>query len=160
MGYDMYFRDGTEGDEGYFRLNIWGMPWCVQEMHQRGMVFDAGEYPPWPEYADFGVTQAQVEIIAYPDFPSDTGLTGEEDAAARKYLAARDAVLSWHGPEIPGIPLHKLGSNDGWIVLPAECEAAASIGHKHPPPAQRADLWERWLDYLDRARSHGGFEVH
>ena len=130
MGYDMYFHDKgfDSGDEGYFRLNMGGMHWCSDEMAARGMTFDAGQHPPFPDNWD--------------DKP------------------AVDAVLSWHGPEMPGIPAHKFWSNDGWIVTPAECQAAVRTGRASPPPAEHAGIWERWLDYLDRASHHEGFEVH
>ena len=53
MGYDMYYRDRADHDDGgYFRLNVWGMSWCSEIMARRGMVFDAGRYPPFPDCPD------------------------------------------------------------------------------------------------------------
>ena len=133
MGYDMHFHDQDNFDEpGYFCLNVSGMAWCYGEMTARKMIFDAGQHPPLP------------------------GWTGDEES----YRKLSAPVLAWHGPEIPGIPEHKFGTNDGWLVTPAECEAAVRIGRQRSPPAQHADIWADWLDYMDRARTHGGFEVH
>lgn len=136
MGYDMHFHDQDDyAEPGYFRLNAWGMRWCLGEMAARHMIFDAGRPPEFPDVADW-------EPMT--------------DADRR----ALDEVLSWHGPEVPGIPAHKFGTNDGWIVTPAECEAALQLAEKWPPPAENPEVWKRWLDYLSRAREHQGFEVH
>ena len=157
MGYDMYFRGKTyaDGDESYFRLSIFSMSRYCQHMAERGMIFDAGPYPPFPDGGDWD----KIDQFRYPEFYQDSApLTEEEIQAAKEHLAATDEVLSWHGPEIPGIPGHKFGSNDGWIVTPAECEAAYRIGKDKPAP-DGEEKWAQWLDYLHRAAAHGGFEV-
>lgn len=161
MGYDMYFKGKhyTDGEEIYFRLNIHGMGWCVDEMAARGMVFDAGQPPAYPMPDSFGLAWELVEAVEYPEDCPDAKLTDEQREAVGKYLAERDAVLAWHGPEVPGIPVHKFGTNDGWLVLPAECEAAVRLGRQSSPPAEYPDIWAKWLDYLERASRAGGFEV-
>jgi hypothetical protein len=59
------------------------------------------------------------------------------------------------------IPVHKLWTNDGWLVTPDEITA----GLPHAPPValdrrQRPiPWWDQWLDYLDGARGHGGIRV-
>ncbi len=159
MGYDMRFADGTAGDEGYFRLNIWGMGRYCEYMTERGMVFEAGQHPAWPEG-----NNDLLDRLKYPEFyPDEPPLTADEMQRAKEYRAANDAVLAWHGPEVPGIPMHKFSTNDGWLVLPAECEAAWRIGKDKPAPEgdeEKQEYWGKWLDYLHRAASHGGFEVH
>ena len=162
MGYDMYFRGKhfDDGDEVYFRLNISGMSRFCDYMADRGMIFDAGQHSPFPKPENFGLTWEQIEAYQYPEYADGITLTEDQRQAAAKYQAEKDAVLSWHGPEIPGIPSHKFGANDGWIVTPAECQAAVAIGRKHSPPAEDDDYWAKWLDYMDRASRVGGFEVH
>lgn len=155
MGYGMYFRGKVfdAADEGtYFRLNVWGMVTYCEHMAERGMVFEAGQHPPFPD----GGWEAADRIRFPGDYPDAPPLTDAD------YLAAKtlEEVLAWHGPEIPGIPLHKFSTNDGWIVTPAECEAAWRIGKDQPAPEERPDYWRQWLDYLRRAASAGGFEVH
>ncbi len=154
MGYDMHFVQ--RGEDDYFRLNIWSMRRFIDYMAERSMIFNAGEPPQdWP--------QGDYELYKrwkYPeDFKGAPALTDEQRRKAEAYDRARREHLSWHGPEIPGIPVHKLCSNDGWIVIPAECEAAVKIGRERPAPVGDEDYWLQWLDYLDRARSRGGFEV-
>lgn len=73
------------------------------------------------------------------------------------------------------IPVHKFGSNDGWIVTPAECLEALAAWHAHTEgerddalsaagidrndPAW-AKLWRQWLAFLELAAHCEGFEVH
>lgn len=157
MGYDMYFRgrNYSDGPGVYFRLNIFGMARFCGYMAERGMIFDAGEHPPFPD-GDYDL----VDRLRYPEYHEDEPpLTPEQERAAKELEAANDAVLSWHGPDVPGIPAHKFGSNDGWIVTPAECEAAVRIGRGQPAPDGHEDYWGQWLDYMDRASRAGGFEV-
>ena len=156
MGYDMYYRDGTGHDgDGYFGLNVWGMRWCRDEMACKGMIFDAGSLPDWPDCPDDFDPYAR----KYPEDYPDGKLTAEQEARADAYFAQLDEVLSWHGPEMPGIPGHKFSSNDGWIVLPAECEAAVRLADDHVP-AEYPDLWRDWIAFMRRSARHGGFEVH
>jgi hypothetical protein len=156
MGYDMYYRDRADGNgEGYFRLNVWGMRWCRDEMAARGMLFDAGPYPAWPE-GDYDL----IDRLRFPEYYDDP-LTPEKEREAKTLADAVDAVLSWHGPEIPGIPAHKFSSNDGWIVTPAECEATVRIAAEHAPVSEEhAERWRKWIAFMHRASKHGGFEVH
>ena len=172
MGYDMHFRDNTERDEGYFRLNIWGMSRYREYMAERGMVFDAGQHPDWPD-GDEGLYEL-ADRLRYPEYYTDKPpLTEDETRRAKEHEAANDAVLSWHGPETPGIPIHKFGSNDGWIVLPVECQAALGIymakleevgqdamANLIDNKAGNRGHWAQWLAYLNGAITHDGFEVH
>lgn len=148
MGFDMQIETLAD-DDGYFRLNVWGMGECRQLMFNLGMAYEAPEkcIPPWPELADFGLTE-------YPDDPAD-------DTSG--FTQACDDVLRWMAPDHPGIPLHKLGSNDGWLVTPLECKGAIALWNKardngaSEPPV---DWWSRWLEYLRRAADNGGFRVY
>jgi len=156
MGYDMYFRGKrfTDGDEVCFRLNIFGMARFADYMAERGMIFEAGQHPPFPE----GGWDAHYRLRWPEDYKDEPTTLSDEQIKA---LAAQvDEVLAWHGPEVPGIPAHKFGSNDGWIVTPAECEAAWRLGKDQPAPPDHEEYWAKWLDYLHRAASNGGFEVH
>jgi hypothetical protein len=158
MGFDMYFRGKHyhDGPDVCFRFNVFSMAWFCDYMEQRGMIFDAGKPPPSPD-GDWHLMERWQYPESYGDEPP---LTADQESAAKELRAATDAVLSWHGPEIPGIPMHKFWTNDGWIVTPAECEAAVRIGRQHPAPADHEEYWNQWLDYIDRASRAGGFEVH
>jgi hypothetical protein len=110
MGYDIYFvgesaEDATGIDAtGYFRRNIWGMGPLRDAMAKAKMGY-------WPE-SDL--------LAAFPsrdDFPDDDD-----------YERASEPVLTQHPGEGWGVPLHKLCSNDGWIITPSEClEACAAL---------------------------------
>ena len=81
---------------------------------------------------------------------------------AQEFIAATDAVLDWHGPEIPGIPVHKVCySNDGWHVTKEEAKSALLIynreieaGKSHP------DIFSGdFIPFLESAARHDGFET-
>lgn len=152
----------------YFRLNIWAMGRWVNAMRTLDMVCQPSESRDWPEIESFGVTWEDVEAVDYPDDVKPR--SPELHQAAQRYVAARDALLAAHGGECPGIPEHKFGSNDGWIVTPAECLAALRILREHSAEVVLSALedagigdvgyWDRWVQYLVGAVSHGGFEVN
>ncbi len=68
--------------------------------------------------------------------------------------------------EEPGIPITKLGSNDGWLVLPEECASALQIYDKHPRAKVEAllgdgiEYWDKWINFIRLASANGGFRVH
>lgn len=165
-----------EAEQSYFRLNIFGMGRWRNLMYELGMIFDAAEQPEWPDIESFGVTWDDVERVEYADddFYKDKPPVGAEtQEKAKRYIAERDRLLAWHGQEVPGIPAHKFGSNDGWIVLPAECKAALAIYMAKLEEIGRDSMdnlidnttrnrghWAKWLLYLQGAIAHDGFEVH
>ena len=170
MGYDMRWTQRGDGD--YFRLNIWGMGRYRDLMEKFGMVFEDDPCPPFPEAEDYGVYWDDVYALKYPEAYPDHKWTDDRRTAAKKALEDTEAVLRFHGrTDTPGIPLHKFSSNDGWHVLPAECEAAvrawqAAAATDHgaleavTESSGDADYWLKWIGYLSAAARHGGFEVN
>lgn len=160
-------------EASYFRLNIWGMRTWREVMYISGMAFEDDPHPPWPRFEDFGLTNEQHSAVEYPeDYPSVI-ITDDIRAAAERFKAANDRIRSWHGKaDTPGIPLTKFSTNDGWIVLPIECEAAVRLWNAFVEE-QGADAvdafltaanvdsnyWKSWLTYLTGAVTHDGFEV-
>lgn len=152
-----------DADLNYFRLNNGGMGTMREHMYRLGML--ATEYadlPPWPAVDDFGLTQEEVWSGAVP---------AEKAEAYERFQAAHDAVVRWSPPDEPGIPVHKFGSNDGWVVTPRDIEGALAMLDKAPAAqveAIRADWREEggtsyfddWLDFLRRAQAGQGFEVY
>lgn len=68
--------------------------------------------------------------------------------------------------EEPGIPIHKLGSNDGWLVRPEEITSAL-VPYDHLDRrsislvvGDHLDYWDKWIEFLRLAASCGGFRVH
>lgn len=122
----------------YFRLNVWGMARYRDVMEAVGMGFWA-EHPAWPDAEEFGFTTrehgwAAQEVmregngdLAYDHGYEGVTVTEDDLEKAKRWQAAVDNVRSAHPAEIPGIPLVKFTSNDGWVVTPAECRSALEL---------------------------------
>lgn len=169
-------REVQAVENSYFRLNVFGMGRYRSLMETLGMAFEDDPHPPFPKAEDHGTNYDDVEAVDYPEDHAGYEWTDERLRAALAYRDAVNAVLTFHGrADTPGIPLHKFGSNDGWIVLPVECEAAVRIWRdfvaKEGDEAavnfvanslgdSRSDYWLEWIKYLAGAVRHDGFEVH
>lgn len=183
-------RARDDAERSYFRLNVWGMGWARGVMAELGMAFeDPSERPEWPKPDDYGTTYDDLEALECPEYFPDKEWNDEALRAAVAFKQEQDRILAWHGAEIPGIPLHKFSSNDGWWVLPAEAEAAVRIwkqaydemgeeaarvtvalgGMRRDRALDAAgdskadafwSLWLRWVAYLADSVRHDGFEVH
>lgn len=166
-----------QAEVSYFRLNIFGMSKWRQAMSTLGMAFEAGEVPQYPEPERYGLSGDELDEFLYGDEDNNPAAVSTLNAlkrkGAEKWTAERDRVLAWHGPDTPGIPLHKFGSNDGWLVLPAECQAALEVYQGQLEKLGEEGLhamldaleinrgyWGQWVAYLNGAISHGGFEVN
>jgi hypothetical protein len=92
---------------GYFRIGIFSMRRVQTWMTRLGMLVTDHMPADFPPYA------ATEDGIETPEW-----LVAESERQQRV-----DAILeSRLAPESPGIPIEKLSSNDGWLVLPAEIE--------------------------------------
>lgn len=149
MGYDMYVRGiNSDADHGYLRRNIFGMPFFREMLIEVGACF-----------AEYDFESAWTGRKGpYPSFPED----GDPD-----YDAKLERTLSWR-PEHPGIPVHKLCDNSGWIVTADECREALDAIHAHRekygalprnPEHPDWDCWKDTLPFLESAAKHEGFEV-
>jgi hypothetical protein len=139
MGYDLYVCDETGDpvqtnyeDDLYFRRNIFGMGPLRDAMQSIG-VGDAATMGYWP--------------LSEPDWPRDA----DDDEIADFLKAARD--------ERPGIPMHKLCSNDGWWVTAMECRTALDIWEQAGMPAKE-EFRDDWIPFLQQAAKHGGFRTY
>jgi len=150
----------NKAERSYFRLNIWGMSRCCEYMNARGMLCQPGVSRQWPTCPD----QNAYEWVTYPDDRSHLSEpTPEQIGAAEAYAAELDRLLAEHPGECPGIPVHKFGSNDGWIVTPPECTAALGAlalarGAGVVDPDE--PWWPRWVEYLRLGAEYDGFEVY
>jgi len=168
----------NDAEKSYFRLNVFGMSRYCDLMARVGMTFDDPfERPEWPKPEDYGTDWEEIEHLEDREYYPDVTFNDEQLRRIVKYRDDRDRLLAWHGAEIPGIPEHKFSSNDGWIVLPAECEAAVRIWRQFTADQGeekasaivaeylgdgdgRMDYWLKWITYLASAVRHEGFEVH
>lgn len=74
----------------------------------------------------------------------------------------QEAILDWLAqiPLIPGIAGFKLQSNDWWIVTTEECQSALeALGDQVVPDLGDWGGWDRWIQFLQCAAGHGGFQV-
>lgn len=159
----------------YFRLNIWGMSRYASAMLALGMVYDSRSpaFPPAWDYrgeADetlwFGVVDHVEDGEARPDAATD-----ELVARARAYVEEAGKVRRHHPDGGDVIPVHKFGTNDGWVVTPDEIKAALAVYDALPVErvedvlaeevghGERRDYWDRWIGWLELAVDHDGFEV-
>jgi hypothetical protein len=128
MGYDMQaVNDQT--DAGYFRLNIWGMGQMLKIMDSVELVDWETSAPDWPDYP--------------------AGMSDEAYEALSRPLRARIS------PNPLKVPAYKFGSNDGWIVTPAECYLIA----QRLRPIQEPTWVMLFRDYCAACVNKGGFEV-
>ncbi|WP_030375542.1 hypothetical protein [Streptomyces rimosus] len=139
----------------YFRLNIWGMSEVRSVMEALGMLTHEVR-PPSPDPRDYGTTTD--ELLAYS--PDDESAP----KPVRAFRTAVQAVVDAAAEHPSGIPAYKFSSNDGWLVTPAEIEAALGWWAIAPREIQtdiasRLDWWPEWIRYLRRARDGGGFRV-
>lgn len=131
----------SEAEPFYFRLNIFGMHRYMGGMDELGMLdWEARE----------------------PDFGTLPERQGEEDEA---YEEAVEALVTRTAERPRGLPGYKFGTNDGWLVAPAEIEAALK-DYKRPDADFFArheieeDYWDEWIQFLRRAVERGGFRVY
>jgi hypothetical protein len=114
--------------------------------------------PPFPRPHDYGASSAE-----YDDWldAADRGDPTDPSPALADYLEALDRHQR-DNYDAQVIPVHKLWTNDGWLLTPDELTAA--LPHAPASAVDRRQRpipwWHQWLDYLDTARGHGGVRVH
>lgn len=168
-------RELLEAENGsYFRLSVWGMSCYVDIMCRLGMVYGS-ESPNWPDYPTFGDERRDEQFVEATEYVE--GNTTQLDAsiptdirdAAHAYVEHATRIRRDHPTGGNTIPIHKFGSNDGWIVTPEEIAAALAVYDAHPDrntilaegfDEDGLDYWNRWISYLRLAADHHGFAVH
>ena len=128
MGYDMYREnaDNRNDGDGYYRLNVWGMSEARPILAKFGIVRWADSPPP-PDGEKFGITEY-----------FDEAVTPEQ----KSYALALEQWRDGPNGEGPGIPSYKLGSNDGWLVLPLEIRSGIGFADaNHPNWRKVMDDW-------------------
>lgn len=154
MGYCM---KAIRQPEIHFDMNVWMAGRIATKMDRFGMLSD-GEIEPdyWPRFPDgfdgFNLYTEDVE-----DVDPSTVLP------VVSYAAQCDEVRR-RGAEGCGIPVWKIaGTNDGWIVTPAEIASAMSAWYAADQPMPDDGdlaLWGRWIQFLAFAGINGGFSTH
>lgn len=157
VGYDMRWIDTPSGqaDKSYFQISCCGMSIYADVMLGLGMLYPSTPNGPFPKPEDSGTTWD-----AYIAFRDDNDFTNDVLQQLVECYDAMNAYLSW-APGGVGIPSHKVcGTNDGWIVTPAECEQAVAAWVAHQTwHVDVPHAWTQWIEYLSGAAKHGGFTV-
>lgn len=137
-------------DPSYFRLNIGGMSRYAGAMLDLGMAHDS------------------TSPVTGDDWGSLPEWDGEDEGETA-YNEAVDKLTGQHGTsEDPTIPLHKFGSNDGWLVTPDEIKAALDAWEHRANTGVSTETWSliqteywgEWITWLELAAEHDGFRVH
>lgn len=173
-----------ETQKSYFRANIWGMEVLRNVMFDFGMIYvgdkddELPEFPDFPEVSDPEESDILEEMIY--SLRDDTQINIEDAPphlamVANVYNEQRLDALTYHPRGGSVIPLHKLTSNDGWVVSTHECAEAlkayvkaiddrctTAVFDKHFPAKDFNGwykFWENWVVFLRTSMNHGGFRV-
>lgn len=192
----------SDARRSYFRWNVFGMSSANAAMLDLGMVYShpAEPWPKRPESTGAQVAGGALEddslylkdegggdgelivrgersALEWARMYADryyTGVTVTEGdlKEAEAFRAACDAHRRAHPPGGTTIPLGKFGTNDGWLVTPAEALEALSAYYarseaergvilaRHGFNERGRDYWQEWINFIDLSTKHGGFEVH
>lgn len=162
----------SSADINYFRLNVWGMSTMRDHMDTLGMLADRYPMPEFPSAEEFGITNEEWWEFD-PDEVDENDSTPVKPGVLKMHEAS-EIHRRWSPQDVPGIPAHKLGSNDGWIVTPFDCRAAldayanAKASNPEAVEAIRAEwaegdgsnYFDEWIAWLERAAAGSGFQVY
>jgi hypothetical protein len=158
MGYDMTMVEDRDGDEGYFRANIWGMQVLRGAMKAAGVLDVEHDSPEWPKVKEQQEGETENDYYARHD----------RECLPIRQFRSEDKTL---------VPIGKFCSNDGWIVVPEECLLIADGLDKVLASGEEIfyrDSWEnrtvglgdsdkefvqRFAEYCRKASKKGGFSV-
>lgn len=82
-------------------------------------------------------------------YPSDPGPCPDDPSLLDKWFRCAGVE------ERPGIPAHKLSSNDEWEITPLEIRGAL-LASDVRDIVQSEPMWVPWIDWLESAIDHGG----
>ena len=146
----------SSGDEDadYFRANIWGMGLLRSAMQDAKVLDFDYENPQWPK-----LEREENET---------------DDQYQERYDEAAEPIISFRSTNPDLVPVGKFGSNDGWHVVPEECEIIANgldkvksfvhRGYMTDPViieenSDRLRFVRDFSNYCRHAAKHGGFKV-
>jgi hypothetical protein len=169
MGYDLYFAEPTGAmatakrkadwayqnqaedwfnmpQPYYYRYSIWGGQNMRGALEACGLL--TNEAPEGVEMSGWGPK--------FPKYNAETMPEGSPEEAA--YRAEVDALINRDFGGI--IPAFKLGSNDGWLVTPAEIQRGIDRGLVDEGLKTLDDAYDRaFVRWVIRSIKHGGFRV-
>jgi hypothetical protein len=151
------WRQYWHADGARYHLSNRQMGDAITVMERSGMARRVPT-PPHPRPVDYGASGEEYD--EYQD-AVDRGDPVQPSSALADYLDALDRhQRANYDAEV--IPVHKLWTNDGWLVTPTELTAALPHAPEVALDRRQRPIpwWHQWLDYLDSARGHGGFRVH
>jgi hypothetical protein len=113
--------------------------------------------PAFPKPADYGASSGEYDHWLDA---SDRGHPTQPSAELTAYLEALDQHRRANY-DAQVIPVHKLWTNDSWLLTPEELTAALPHAPASATDRRQRPIpwWTQWLDYLDTATGHGGIRV-
>jgi len=143
-------------DGARYHLSNRQMGEAITVMEHSGMARQVPT-PPFPQPVQYGASSE--EYGEWLD-AADRGEDPHPGPALAGYLhALQEHLAANYDAEV--IPRHKLWTNDGWLITPAELDAA--LPHAPTTALDRRQRpipwWTQWLAYLDSGRGHGGVRV-
>jgi hypothetical protein len=174
-----------EDDPAYFRLNIWGMGFMRAWMSKLGMLNEACSPPVFPDAESFGVREEEIAGAEYSGPDEIVDEWGEKHSPEWiEYQEATTRVKDSPPDTGFGIAWYKLGSNDGWLVTPQECNEAIEAFNAALPITETVEdpyagtlpsaddklsaeeklendlaLLHSWIKWLERSSRSVGFRV-
>ena len=103
--------------------------------------------------------RAAMETVVYNGLSMGYWPTKETPWPKNATAAQIEEHLRATGDERPGIPMHKLCSNDGWWVTAAECQSALGIWERAGTPSHE-EFRDDWIPFLQAAAKNGGFRTY
>lgn len=173
VGYDLEVvqmpRDAREAREAFLRANI--------ESRRTGQTFPRSAWELTDRYARYEFHAGGGTLRLLANRMVDLGMAFEFEIPRPELSGDATEQERWRArgqTGRAGIPLHKLSSNDGWIVTTVEIDAAlAALARNAPtldaPSGDRMSdsawevfeaTWGEWVDFLQVASAHGGFIVN
>jgi hypothetical protein len=155
MGYDMTTLSSSgDEDKDYFRANIWGMG-ILRGAMKAGNVMDLDhDNPEWPDLEQ-----------------SENETEGDYQARCDE---AHEPIRSFRSTNPKLVPIGKFCSNDGWVIVPEECnliaDALDKVNSFHYKPfmgneefieagSENMIYVKEFAEYCRHAAKHGGFNV-
>jgi hypothetical protein len=102
---------------------------------------------------------AAYDLTSYQD---PDGMIIWDGPRLTEFQSKRAHVLALHLPrEQPGIPIHKLGTPEGWVVDRTECAAAVTAYRRHRDPGAPHPhaFGDAFITFLTACADGDGFTV-
>ena len=161
---------------GYYHLNNSGMALMRSTMQRFGVLDENPSSPKldkvWPPRcmnADRARNINDWLTHGAEKFPLDRPASGREIRKVRAAIERFEQLLKSTSPDPGKVPAYKFMTNDGWFVVPEECEAISEaliapsdFDPSSLPEGQREPfaVVQEWASFNSAAALNGGYRVY